>query len=215
VKAKDVKGESGRRREKQRAKMLLRADAQGKKPGRGEREFESGLAKLGLPYRTQRVIGQWIVDFAVPCLNLVIEVDGPDHLEKVDKDQRRQRAIEKMGWAVARVASSYAKEHPFRAAVTVVSEFMGHERWGRFIRARETDLKALRDELPVAPPQETKKWLSKPGTWERKKPKKLRETVASRRIERHHRAMQAQGIVPLIRRRTEPDNTNALRPTAL
>jgi very-short-patch-repair endonuclease len=51
----------------------------------------------GCKFRRQHGIEQYIVDFYCPELMLAIEVDGPHHLLQRDKDQRRQRCIEKHG----------------------------------------------------------------------------------------------------------------------
>lgn len=180
---------------KHRVKMLLRAETQLRQPGKGEREFESGLSRLGVVYRTQRVLGQWIADFVVPSMKLVIEVDGPDHLEKLEKDARRDRALGKMGWTVARVSSSYAKEHPLRAAAAVISGHLGDEKWAAFLRSRETDLLVLRGALPEATTsvQSVTKHHGKVATWDKAKSSaRLRATKASRRIEAHHRSKRAQ-----------------------
>lgn len=53
----------------------------------------------------QRPLGNYIVDFFVPKLNLVIEIDGGYHLEKEQqqKDYDRDRSLELIGYKVLRI----------------------------------------------------------------------------------------------------------------
>ena len=46
---------------------------------------------LGIPFFRQRPIGEYIVDFYAPAINLVIEVDGGQHFElaNLEYDSRR------------------------------------------------------------------------------------------------------------------------------
>ena len=46
---------------------------------------------LGIQFYRQRPIGPYIVDFYAPRVNLVVEIDGAQHLEQpnVTRDQRR------------------------------------------------------------------------------------------------------------------------------
>ncbi len=59
-----------------------------------------------LPVKTyrQKPIGNYIIDFYVPKLKLVIEVDGETHIEsrEIKYDQSRTEELEKMGLKVMR-----------------------------------------------------------------------------------------------------------------
>ncbi|REC69711.1 endonuclease domain-containing protein, partial [Chryseobacterium rhizosphaerae] len=51
----------------------------------------------------QRIIGNYIVDFYVKALGLVIEIDGSSHDEKKVYDGIRQEYLESLGLLVFRV----------------------------------------------------------------------------------------------------------------
>lgn len=54
----------------------------------------------GLDFDRQKVIGNFIVDFFVKKLGLVIEIDGGSHNEKADYDIRRDKYLEGLGLKV-------------------------------------------------------------------------------------------------------------------
>jgi len=60
--------------------------------------------QLGMKFRRQYGIGQYIVDFYSPELRLVIEVDGDSHetKEAISNDVNRQKDIEVLGIKVIR-----------------------------------------------------------------------------------------------------------------
>ncbi len=60
-------------------------------------------SQLGVGFRRQLVIGDFIADFAAPAARLVVEVDGPYHAGRGDRDARRDRALARAGWRVVRV----------------------------------------------------------------------------------------------------------------
>ena len=64
-------------------------------------------AFLGVRFRRQVVLGRFIVDFYAPSAKLVIEVDGPIHLDgwTPDLDRRRDELLSAMGCRVIRVTS--------------------------------------------------------------------------------------------------------------
>jgi len=69
--------------------------------------WKYALAKkmmLGFPFRRQRPISNYIVDFVCLPLKLVIEVDGYSHQlsENEAKDLERQQALEDLGFRVLR-----------------------------------------------------------------------------------------------------------------
>jgi very-short-patch-repair endonuclease len=53
-------------------------------------------------FRRQHAIGNYIVDFCSPRQKLVIEVDGSQHLEQVEYDNRRTAFLESKGYRVLR-----------------------------------------------------------------------------------------------------------------
>jgi very-short-patch-repair endonuclease len=58
--------------------------------------------QLGVKFRRQQVIDDYIVDFVCLDLNLVIEVDGPSHLDQVEYDQNRTLILNSIGFEVVR-----------------------------------------------------------------------------------------------------------------
>ena len=60
---------------------------------------------MNYPFRRQRPIGQYIVDFVCLPLNLIIEVDGYSH-EDFDKgDEIRDNNLKKLGFTTLRFSS--------------------------------------------------------------------------------------------------------------
>jgi len=56
-----------------------------------------------LEVRRQVPIGKYIVDFLIPSLRLVIELDGGSHHDRAIADARRDRALARSGYRVARI----------------------------------------------------------------------------------------------------------------
>lgn len=50
-----------------------------------------------IDFDRQRIIGNYIVDFYVKTLGLVIEIDGESHKFKTDYDDTRQKYLEALG----------------------------------------------------------------------------------------------------------------------
>ncbi|MAS04265.1 MAG: hypothetical protein CL534_06180 [Ahrensia sp.] len=58
---------------------------------------------MGLGFRRQYPIRNYIVDFACPARRLIVEVDGSQHAEKTAAhDTARTRLLEADGWTVLR-----------------------------------------------------------------------------------------------------------------
>ena len=53
-------------------------------------------------FRRQHAIGSYIVDFCAPRKRLIIEVDGGQHLEQEEYDNRRTAFLESQGYRVLR-----------------------------------------------------------------------------------------------------------------
>ncbi len=56
----------------------------------------------GVSFRRQHAIGKYIVDFYSPKKNLVIELDGSQHLEQEGYDEERTKYLESQGYKVMR-----------------------------------------------------------------------------------------------------------------
>lgn len=57
----------------------------------------------------QKPIGNYIVDFFCPKLNLVIEIDGESHLDQEKVDMKKQRYLESVGLTVLRFDNDQIK----------------------------------------------------------------------------------------------------------
>lgn len=56
----------------------------------------------GYKFRRQHVVGPYVVDFVCMEAMLVVEVDGGQHAEEVDRDAWRTRCLEDRGYRVLR-----------------------------------------------------------------------------------------------------------------
>jgi very-short-patch-repair endonuclease len=61
--------------------------------------------KLGVVFRRQVPLlgGRYIADFAATAVKLVVEVDGAWHSRRRAADERRDRALGRVGWRVVRL----------------------------------------------------------------------------------------------------------------
>ena len=59
----------------------------------------------GIDFDRQRIIGNYLVDFYVKTVGLVVEIDGPIHDLKREYDEQRQRELENYGLKVFRIAN--------------------------------------------------------------------------------------------------------------
>ncbi len=58
--------------------------------------------QLGVKFRRQQIIADYIVDFVSLEIKLIIEIDGPSHLEQEDFDANRTKLLNDMGYKVIR-----------------------------------------------------------------------------------------------------------------
>lgn len=66
----------------------------------------------GLDFDRQRIIGNYIVDFYVKTLGLVIEIDGNSHDDKEEYDTVRQSYMESLGLHVIRFSNHDLLNYP-------------------------------------------------------------------------------------------------------
>ena len=59
----------------------------------------------GIDFDRQRIIGNYIVDFYVKSLGLVVEIDGWSHDVKKEYDEKRQQYLESYGLKVFRITN--------------------------------------------------------------------------------------------------------------
>ena len=102
-----------------RLRIRLDACAAGmrKKPTLSEAVFWRLVSgkKLGVGFRRQVVVGEAIVDFAVPCRKLAVEIDGPYHARQARADARRDRKLRLLGWRVLRLSEALVLKRPREA----------------------------------------------------------------------------------------------------
>jgi very-short-patch-repair endonuclease len=62
---------------------------------------------LGVQFYRQKPIGSYIVDFYAPAVDLVIEVDGSQHMEKrqAQRDAERDKYLRSLGLGLLRFSS--------------------------------------------------------------------------------------------------------------
>ena len=58
--------------------------------------------QLGVTFRRQHAVGNYIPDFCSPKARLIIELDGSQHLEQQEYDQARTEYLELQGYTVLR-----------------------------------------------------------------------------------------------------------------
>lgn len=64
-----------------------------------------------IDFDRQRVVGNYIVDFYVKSLGLVIEIDGSSHYGKEEYDRRRENFLVNVGLVVFRVTDARVKHN--------------------------------------------------------------------------------------------------------
>ena len=64
-----------------------------------------------IDFDRQRIIGNYIVDFYVKGLGLIIEIDGTSHDYKNEYDAKRQRYLEALGLKMYRILDWDVKMH--------------------------------------------------------------------------------------------------------
>jgi very-short-patch-repair endonuclease len=57
---------------------------------------------LGVTFRRQHAVGNYIPDFCSPKAKLIIELDGSQHLEQEEYDDERTNYLESQGYKVIR-----------------------------------------------------------------------------------------------------------------
>ena len=58
---------------------------------------------FGLDFDRQKIIGNYIVDFFVKSLGLIIEIDGCSHDFKVSYDEQREKYLKSLGLIIFKI----------------------------------------------------------------------------------------------------------------
>lgn len=86
----------------------------------------------GCDFHRQKPIDEYIVDFFCPQLNLIIEIDGETHSDKLDQDKQRQTRLESLGFHLLRFLDSDVKQN-MEGVLQII------EKWiGQYKRTQET-----------------------------------------------------------------------------
>jgi very-short-patch-repair endonuclease len=80
-------------------------------------------SRLGVAFRRQAVIGDYIVDFLAPAVSLVVEVDGGYHARRCRADARRDRVLGRAGYRVLRLEVEVVMADLPRAVALIVERF--------------------------------------------------------------------------------------------
>jgi very-short-patch-repair endonuclease len=106
---------------KRQALLEERAHAMRHQPTQSEAKLWEALrgGQLGVHFKRQVRIGEFIVDFLAPAVKLVVEVDGGWHRGRVAADARRDRKLARLGYRVVRLRAELVLAHPAQAAALV------------------------------------------------------------------------------------------------
>jgi very-short-patch-repair endonuclease len=58
--------------------------------------------QLGVAFRRQHAVGNYIPDFCSPKAKLIVEMDGSQHLDQQEYDEERTKYFESIGYKVIR-----------------------------------------------------------------------------------------------------------------
>jgi very-short-patch-repair endonuclease len=77
--------------------------------------------RLGVCFRRQVPLGNFIADFAAPAVRLVVEVDGAYHRRRRTADARRDEKLARMGYRVLRLPAVLVERDLAEALARVVT----------------------------------------------------------------------------------------------
>lgn len=85
--------------------------------------------KLGMKVLRQHIIGDYIVDFLLPTINLAIEVDGAYHAERqqTENDEIRDSILNNMGYRVIRFTNEEVLYNIEETLETIIKEIDSYE----------------------------------------------------------------------------------------
>ena len=79
-----------------------------------------------IDFDRQRVIGNYIVDFYVKTLGLVVEIDGNSHNDKVEYDEKREDFLKSFGLNIFRV-SDFRVKHDLDNVMKELEDYIINE----------------------------------------------------------------------------------------
>lgn len=76
--------------------------------------------RLGVSFRRQVIIGNFIVDFCAPRAALIVEVDGDEyHAQHTSADEARDKKLVRAGYTVLRIPASLVERRLAEAVARV------------------------------------------------------------------------------------------------
>ena len=87
---------------------------------------------IGCKFRRQFPIDPYVVDFACVEKRLIVELDGGQHVEDVERDERRTIFLRNKGYAVLRFWNDAVFSEPDAVVLTIVEALTRSELDGRF-----------------------------------------------------------------------------------
>ncbi|HMA91264.1 MAG TPA: DUF559 domain-containing protein [Polyangiaceae bacterium] len=71
--------------------------------------------QLGVAFRRQVAIANYIVDFLAPSVRLIVEVDGLWHHRRIAADERRNKVLTRMGYRIVHLDAALVMRQPLVA----------------------------------------------------------------------------------------------------
>ena len=105
--------------------LLEFARAHRREPTRSEHALWSVLKMrhvVGFRTKRQAIVGEWIADFLVPSVRLIVEVDGSVHEGRELADAQRTAGLARLGYSVMRLTADDGPRDPIPAALRVPAE---------------------------------------------------------------------------------------------
>ena len=93
-----------------------------KKNWPSEKMFADMLDEYKIEYQRQVVINPFVVDFAIPSKNLIIEIDGYSHAKIKNQDKVRNRYLKKLGFRLMRYWA-YDVKHNYLKLLNKIKEY--------------------------------------------------------------------------------------------
>ncbi len=81
--------------------------------------------QLGVTFRRQHAIGNYIPDFCSPKAKLIIELDGSQHLEQEEYDEERTKYLNSLGYKVIRFWNNEVTNHMDGVILAIVHAMEG------------------------------------------------------------------------------------------
>jgi len=80
----------------------------------------------GLKFRRQQPIGKYIVDFVCLEKKIVVELDGGQHFDQIERDKKRDQWLKEQGYNVIRFWNHEFLENQTEALELIVNCCQGH-----------------------------------------------------------------------------------------